>query len=87
MFKYNEIGEQLMSGEVDTDIDVKQLGFIAEEIEDIFPELIEMAEFEDERYRAVNYIQMIPVLLEAIKELDNKICDINNGDSDERNET
>ena len=43
----------------------KTLGFIAQEMEKVFPELV----VEDaEGYKAVNYIGLIPVLVEAIKE-------------------
>ena len=48
----------------------KTLGFIAQEVEKVFPELV----VEDaEGYKAVNYIGLIPVLVEAIKEQNAKI--------------
>ena len=57
----------------------KQIGVIAQELEQVYPELVT----KDERgYRMVNYQGLIPVLLEAIKEqqaliqnLDRKITD------------
>jgi hypothetical protein len=42
------------------------LGLIAQEVEKLFPELVEDAE---NGYKSVNYIGLIPVLIEAIKEL------------------
>ncbi len=42
----------------------QQIGFIAQELKEVFPQLIK----EDNKgYLAVNYVGMIPVLLEAIK--------------------
>ncbi len=43
----------------------KQLGVIAQEIEAIFPELVTVT---SDGFKAVNYIGLIPVLIEAIKE-------------------
>jgi len=45
----------------------KQIGFLAQELEKEFPELVSPPDEENEYY-GVNYIGMIPVLLEAIKE-------------------
>ena len=47
-----------------------QIGFIAQEVESIFPELVETT---DKGLKAVNYDAMIPILLEAIKEQQAKI--------------
>ena len=44
--------------------EVLQIGVIAQEIETVFPELV----LEGEEYKSVNYVGLIPVLLEAIKE-------------------
>lgn len=45
--------------------DQKQIGFIAQELEQVFPEMV----YTDEKgYKTVNYQAMTPVLLEAIKE-------------------
>jgi hypothetical protein len=48
-----------------------QLGFIAQELENVFPELVST---ESDGYKSVNYNGMIPVLLEAVKE-QHKIID------------
>ena len=41
-----------------------QFGFIAQELENVFPELVKT---ESDGYKSLNYSGMIPVLLEAIK--------------------
>ena len=43
-----------------------QVGVIAQELEQVFPELVST---DAQGYKAVNYAQLTPVLLEAIKEL------------------
>jgi Chaperone of endosialidase len=54
-----------------------QIGFIAQEVEKIFPELVQTNE---KGYKSVNYIALVPVLLEGIKDLqkqlDNRTSDI-----------
>ncbi|MFV0267704.1 MAG: tail fiber domain-containing protein [Draconibacterium sp.] len=53
----------------------KNIGFIAQDIQKIFPELVE----EDESgYLSVNYIGLIPVLVEAIKELETRVETLEN---------
>ena len=44
----------------------EQVGVVAQEVEKIYPELVTT---DAEGYRAVNYAQLAPVLIEAIKEL------------------
>ena len=46
-----------------------QTGLIAQEIEQVFPELVSVGE---DGYKAVNYIGLIPHLIEAVKELDKR---------------
>jgi DNA-binding beta-propeller fold protein YncE len=43
-----------------------QVGFLAQEVEKVYPELVST---DKDGYKAVNYAQLTPVLLEAIKEL------------------
>jgi len=43
-----------------------QMGVIAQEIEKIFPELVDT---DAEGYKSVNYVQLTPLMIEAIKEL------------------
>lgn len=45
--------------------DGPQFGFIAQELENVFPEVVKT---ESDGYKSVNYSGMIPVLLESIKE-------------------
>jgi len=47
-----------------------QIGFIAQDVERVFPELIKTNE---NGYKAVNYIQLVPVLVEAVKEQEEHI--------------
>ena len=42
----------------------KQIGFIAQEVETVFPELVTT---DRDGYRSVNYIGVVPVLVEAVK--------------------
>ena len=44
------------------------MGVIAQDVQKIFPELV--SEIMDSDYLGVNYAQLIPVLVEAIRELD-----------------
>lgn len=81
IFKYNDQGlnvAELMEGTVNEDLPLDQIGFLASEIEEIFPEMVNYVNVEDKKYKAVSYMQMIPVLLESIKELNKKIDDNNN---------
>ena len=53
-----------------SDVYKKEFGFIAQEVKEVFPELVEHGA--DGIY-AVNYTGLIPVLLEAIKELQSRV--------------
>ena len=48
-------------------------GVIAQEIEKILPEVVYDIEMEDDTYKAVRYQQIVPVLVNAIKELSEKV--------------
>ena len=61
----------------------KQYGVIAQEVEQVFPEMVsEKAIFnnagDNTLYKTVNYDQLIPVLIEAVKELNNKVENLEN---------
>ena len=45
--------------------DKKQIGLIAQEVELIYPELVAT---DTKGYKSVNYVKLVPVLIEAIKE-------------------
>ncbi len=49
-----------------------QYGLIAQEVEKIFPELVIT---ESNGYKSVNYLGLIPVLIEAVKELQQRVAD------------
>ncbi|MFN6038412.1 MAG: tail fiber domain-containing protein [Bacteroidota bacterium] len=58
-----------------------QYGIIAQDLEKIFPEMVsEKAIFinagDDTKYKTVEYTQLIPVLIEAVKELNLKVEDL-----------
>ena len=64
---------RLKGGEIETR-ERQEYGVIAQEVEALFPEMIEekaifMNTGDDTRYKAVNYNQLVPVLIEALKEL------------------
>lgn len=70
--------------------DKNQLGFIAQDVEEVLPELVKEVETlgtKDETHKVVNYDGVIPVLVEAIKEqqeiinkLTSRINDIEKGE-------
>ena len=58
----------------------KDIGVIAQEVEEVLPEVVQdtilsVGEFKDntEKYKTVDYEKIIPVLIEAIKELSDKL--------------
>jgi hypothetical protein len=56
----------------------QEYGVIAQEVEALFPEMIEEKAFfinagDENSYKAVNYTQLVPVLIEAIKELNTEV--------------
>ncbi len=56
----------------------KEYGVIAQEVEKVFPEMIktmrtDYTQPEAEEYKTVNYTQLIPVLIEAVKELNEEV--------------
>ena len=53
--------------------DEKQIGFIAQEVESIFPELVRT---DESGYKSVAYDQVTPILVEAIKEQQKQIEDL-----------
>jgi hypothetical protein len=48
----------------------QQIGFIAQDMEKVFPELVNTNE---SGFKSVNYVQLTAVLVEAIKELEQKV--------------
>tara|TARA_R110002020_G_scaffold94032_1_gene226650 strand:- start:60 stop:2624 length:2565 start_codon:yes stop_codon:yes gene_type:complete len=61
--------------------DIKHYGIIAQEVEKILPELVitnedEMSPFYNKM--SVNYIELVPIMIEAIKELSAKVTELEN---------
>jgi hypothetical protein len=46
------------------------LGVIAQEVEEVFPELVKT---DEQGYKRVNYVGLIAPLIEAVKELDDRV--------------
>jgi hypothetical protein len=55
-----------------------QLGLIAQEVRKIFPEVVVEVESGEEKMLTMNYMGLIPVLVEAIKELNKKVDNLSN---------
>ncbi|OYU94338.1 MAG: hypothetical protein CFE21_16345 [Bacteroidetes bacterium B1(2017)] len=74
-FKKEEFPERNFS-------DKNQIGFIAQELEEIFPEMV----FTDEKgYKSVDYAKLTPVLVEAMKEQQKMIDDLRKANGDLKN--
>ncbi|MDR2970419.1 MAG: hypothetical protein LBU83_00615 [Bacteroidales bacterium] len=54
-----------------------RIGFLAQEVGIVFPELVTLPETEED-YCSINYDGMIPILLEAIKEQQSMIENLQN---------
>ena len=53
--------------------DGKQIGLIAQEVEDIIPEVIKEGELQDETWKGINYSKLTTVLIGAVKEQQEQI--------------
>ena len=53
------------------DTETKQYGMIAQEVEELLPELVK--DYGDQKKKQLNYTAIIPVLVESIKELSAKV--------------
>ena len=52
-------------------------GFTAQEVEEYYPELInDNFYYEDNKYKTINYIELIPIMLSKIKKMQNEIDDL-----------
>ena len=65
-WRHDEYPEQKFS-------DGRQLGFIAQEVKEIFPEVIMQ---DDDGYYSVDYAKLTPVLVEAVKELKAEVVEL-----------
>lgn len=55
----------------------ESIGFIADEVKEVYPELVVTDESTDEKYLSLNYAQLTAVLYAEIKELKNQIRELN----------
>jgi hypothetical protein len=59
------------------DIDKRNLGFIAQDLEDIIPEIVNVPSTSNAVY-SLQYSSIIPILIKSIQELNDKIVSLNN---------
>jgi hypothetical protein len=65
-YNWNDIANQVEH----KDVDVKEVGVIAQEVNDVLPEVVSTR---DNGYMAVRYEKLVPLLIEAIKELGEEV--------------
>eukprot|EP00603_Paraphysomonas_imperforata_P008316 CAMPEP_0114435894 /NCGR_PEP_ID=MMETSP0103-20121206/13114_1 /TAXON_ID=37642 ORGANISM="Paraphysomonas imperforata, Strain PA2" /NCGR_SAMPLE_ID=MMETSP0103 /ASSEMBLY_ACC=CAM_ASM_000201 /LENGTH=1204 /DNA_ID=CAMNT_0001606031 /DNA_START=167 /DNA_END=3781 /DNA_ORIENTATION=+ len=54
----------------------RKIGLVAQDVQTVFPEMI--SEILDGDYLGVNYLQLVPVMIEAIRELDEMYTELDN---------
>jgi hypothetical protein len=69
-FNWNEKAKEL----ADKDTEIREVGFIAQEVQSVMPEIIKPAAFDlklksGENYLTIQYEKIVPLLVECIKEL------------------
>jgi hypothetical protein len=69
-FNWNELAKEVM----DKDVTKRQVGFIAQEIQKVIPEIVKPTAVEvdtktGEKYLTIQYEKIVPLLVEAIKQL------------------
>ena len=67
-YEYNNIGEKVIPEEADSKgytNPVKQVGFIAQDIEKLFPEIVHT---DGNGYKSIDYSKITVILVEAVKE-------------------
>ncbi len=71
--RYNEDGEEYFIEGKKKITEFSEYGYLAQELKEIFPDLVSQ---DSAGYYAVNYIGLIPIMVEAIKELRTEIDDL-----------
>lgn len=71
-FNWNDLAKEVES----KDTSVKEVGVIAQEVNQVLPEVVTIRE---NGYMAVRYEKLVPLLIEAIKELHEEIKTLKNG--------
>ena len=71
-FKENELAKEL-----GYENDKRQVGVSAQEVHDVLPEVVTSAPIDD-KYLTVWYDKLVPLLIEAIKELSAKVDKLEN---------
>ena len=73
----NGDGESLEAEELPNPVMEKEhFGLIAQELQEVYPNLVYE---KDNGYLAVNYVELVPVLMQAIKELNAKVAKLESG--------
>ena len=67
-YEWNELGRKIVN-----DTDQRQLGVSAQEVQSVLPEAVKSKELEGEEILVVKYEKIVPLLIEAIKELSSKV--------------
>ncbi len=58
----------------------RDYGILADQVQSVMPEAVtESIELEGEKYLTVDYTKLVPVLLEAIKELEGRVQQLEQG--------
>ena len=78
-FNWNELAKEL----TDKDTEKREVGFIAQEVQSVMPEIIKPAAFDvklksGENYLTIQYEKIVPLLVECIKELKKEIDELKN---------
>lgn len=71
-FNWNELAEEIEN----KDTSIKEVGVIAQEVNEVLPEVVTVR---DNGYMAVRYEKLVPLLIEAIKELHEEVKALKNG--------
>ena len=67
---WNEPFEEEIVEEPNQVMEKRHFGFIAQELQEVYPDLVYQ---KDDGYLAVNYTELIPILVQSIKELNEKV--------------